>query len=164
MDDTGRVVAAVPRSVMRRDNLAHLVVAVVVRDPAGRVYVHRRTATKDVFPGLHDAMVAGTVVAGEEPEAAALRELEEELGITGVDPVPLFAQWYADDQTRHLSHVWEVTWAGPVRHQPDEIAWGGWVEVGELERLLGDPAWLFVPDGRALLETYGIAARGSGDG
>jgi 8-oxo-dGTP pyrophosphatase MutT (NUDIX family) len=143
---------------MRRDNLPHLVVAVVVRDPAGRVYVHRRTDTKDVFPGMHDAMVAGTVVAGEEPEAAARRELEEELGITGVELVPLFTEWYADERTRHLSHVWTVTWAGPVRHQPEEIAWGGWFTLEELEQALADPDWPFVPDGRALLETFGVRA------
>src|SRR5512144_1716518 len=49
VDDEGRVVGSAPRSVMRRDNLPHVVVAVLVRDPAGRVYVHRRTDTKDVF-------------------------------------------------------------------------------------------------------------------
>ena len=51
---------------MRRDNLPHLVVAVLVRDPAGRIYVHRRTDTKDVFPGMHDCFAAGCVQAGEE--------------------------------------------------------------------------------------------------
>jgi 8-oxo-dGTP pyrophosphatase MutT (NUDIX family) len=158
VDGDGVVVDAVPRSVMRRDNLPHLVVAVVVRDPAGRVYVHRRTDTKDVFPGMHDAMVAGTVAAGEAPETAARRELEEELGISGVDLVPLFTEWYADDRTRHLSHVWTVTWDGPVRHQPEEIAWGAWFTVEELERSLADPDWPFVPDGRALLRRYGVTA------
>ena len=43
VDADGDVVGSAPRSVMRRDNLPHLVVAVLVRDPAGRVYVHRRT-------------------------------------------------------------------------------------------------------------------------
>ena len=51
---------------MRRDNLPHLVVAVLVRDPAGRVYVHRRTDTKDVFPGMHDCFAAGCMQAGED--------------------------------------------------------------------------------------------------
>ena len=74
----------------------------------------------------------------------------------------MFSQWYSDDSTRHLSHVWSVVWDGPVRHQPEEIAWGGWLTVDELERRLADPAWPFVPDGRALLETYGVAALGAG--
>src|SRR5689334_8079904 len=48
IDSGGRVVGSAPRAMVRRDNLPHLVVAVLVRDPAGRVYVHRRTDTKDV--------------------------------------------------------------------------------------------------------------------
>ena len=63
VDEPGRVVGSAPRSVMRRDNLPHVVVAVLVRDPAGRVYVHRRTDTKDVFPGMHDCFAAGCLQA-----------------------------------------------------------------------------------------------------
>jgi len=152
VDDTGAVIGSAPRSVMRRDNLPHVVVAVLVRDPAGRVYVHRRTVTKDVFPGMHDAFVAGCLLAGEEPLAAAARELAEELGITGVRLEPLLAEWYADASTRHLCHVWTTTYDGPVTHQVEEIAWGDWLTPDELREHLADPTWEFVPDGRALLD------------
>jgi 8-oxo-dGTP pyrophosphatase MutT (NUDIX family) len=153
---TRQVVGSTPRSVMRRDNLPHLVAAVIVRDPSGRVYVHRRSDTKDVFPGLHDAMAAGTVEAGEDPEATACRELAEELGISGATLHPEFVQWFEDADTRHLAHVWSTVWDGPVVHQPEEIAWGAWMTPEELTEHLADPGWPFVPDGRALLETYGL--------
>ncbi|MGH8892524.1 MAG: NUDIX hydrolase [Actinomycetes bacterium] len=152
VDGSGAVVGSAPRSVMRRDNLAHLVVAVLVRDPTGRVYVHRRTQTKDVFPGMHDCFTAGCVLAGEEPETAAVRELGEELGVHGVLLEPLFTGWYVDDATRHVCHVWTATYDGPVTHQPEEVAWGGWMTVEALRRHLSDPTWPFVPDGRALVE------------
>ena len=152
VDDTGAVVGSAPRSVMRRYNLPHVVVAVLVRDPAGRVYVHRRTETKDVFPGLHDAFVAGCLLAGEEPLAAAARELAEELGVTGLLLQPLLSEWYADASTRHLCHVWTTTYDGPVAHQVEEIAWGDWMTVDDLRDRLADPSWPFVPDGRALLD------------
>jgi isopentenyldiphosphate isomerase len=151
VDDAGVVVGAVPRSVMRRDNLPHLVVAVLLRDPRGRVYVHRRTDCKDVFPGMHDCFAAGCVLAGEDPEAAAQRELAEELGVAGVRLEPLFSGWYADDATRHLCHVWTATYDGQVTHQPEEVAWGGWMTVDELRAHLADPSWPFVPDGRELV-------------
>ena len=152
VDESGTVVGTAPRSVMRRDNLRHVVVAVLVRDPAGRVYVHRRTGTKDVFPGMHDAFVAGCLLAGEEPLDAAARELAEELGITGVPLEPLLTEWYADASTRHLCHVWTTTYDGPMTHQVEEIAWGAWLDVDELQERLTDPTWAFVPDGRALLD------------
>jgi 8-oxo-dGTP pyrophosphatase MutT (NUDIX family) len=161
VDDTGAVTGSAPRSVMRRENLPHLVVAVLVRDPAGRVYVHRRTQTKDVFPGMHDAFVAGCMAFGEEPASAALRELGEELGIHGVTLTPLFTDWYADEDTRHLCHAFTTTYDGPLTHQASEIDWGGWLTVADLRDRLADPAWPFVPDGRALLERW-LAAPASG--
>jgi isopentenyldiphosphate isomerase len=154
IDDTGAVVGAAPRSVMRRDNLAHLVVAVLVRDAAGRIYVHRRTDTKDVFPGMHDSFAAGCVLAGEEPEAAASREVAEELGVVGVPLVPLGVMRYEGAATRHVCHAFVATYDGPISHQADEVAWGGWMTPVELSAHLADPSWPFVPDGRALIEPW----------
>jgi 8-oxo-dGTP pyrophosphatase MutT (NUDIX family) len=153
IDDTGAVVGSAPRSVMRRENLPHLVVAVMVRDPAGRVYVHRRTDTKDVFPGMHDCFAAGCLQAGEQPEEAAAREVAEELGVVG-SLTPLSVMRYDDDATRHVCHAFTVTWDGPVTHQPEEVAWGGWMAPAELKARLADPDWPFVPDGRALVERW----------
>ncbi len=154
VDDSGRVVGSAPRSMMRRDNLPHVVVAVLVRDPAGRVYVHRRTDGKDVFPGMHDAFAAGCLRYGEEPAAAAAREVAEELGVTGVPLEPLFVLRYDDPSTRHVCHAFTAVWDGPVTHQPEEVAWGGWMTPAELRARLADPGWPFVPDGRELLDHW----------
>jgi isopentenyldiphosphate isomerase len=154
VDEDGVVVGSAPRSVMRRDNLPHVVVAVLVRDPAGRVYVHRRTDTKDVFPGMHDAFAAGCLRYGEEPASAAAREVAEELGVVGVALEPLFVETYADLSTRHVCYVYATTYDGPITHQPEEVAWGGWMSVDELRARLADPSWPFVPDGRVLLERW----------
>ena len=152
VDRSGRVVGAAPRSVVRRENLPHLVVAVLLRDPAGRVYVHRRTDTKDVFPGLHDCFAAGGVQAGEEPADAARRELAEELGAAGVPLEAVGTGWYEDGSTRHVWHSYLATYDGEVVHQPEEVAWGTWMTVDDLRAHLADPAWPFVPDGRELVE------------
>lgn len=154
IDDTGAVVGSAPRSVMRRDNLAHLVVAVLVRDSSGRIYVHRRTDSKDVFPGLHDCFAAGCLQAGEQVESAAAREVAEELGVTGVPLQPLFVSRYEDASTRHVCHAFVVTYDGPISHQPAEVAWGGWLTPDELRARLADPTWPFVPDGRAMIEPW----------
>ena len=158
VDESGAVTGSAPRSVVRRDNLPHAVVAVLVRDSAGRIYVHRRTGTKDVFPDMHDCWVAGCMTAGEEPKAAAARELEEELGIRDAWLKPLGTQWYADESTRQVGHAFTTTYDGPITHQESEIAWGGWLTVDELRDRLADPYWPFVPDGRGLFD--GLAAAG----
>ena len=152
VDRSGNVVGAAPRSVVRRDNLPHLVVAVLLRDPAGRVYVHRRTDTKDVFPGLHDCFAAGGVQAGEAPADAARRELAEELGASGVELEAVATGWYEDGSTRHVWHSYLATYDGEVVHQAEEVAWGTWMAVDDLRAHLADPTWPFVPDGRELVE------------
>jgi len=152
VDDAGRVVGSAPRSVMRRDNLPHVVVAVLVRDPAGRVYVHRRTDTKDVYPGMHDAFAAGCLQYGEEPAAAAAREVAEELGVVGVPLEPLLELRYEDQSTRQQCYLFSTTYDGTITHQPEEVAWGGWMTPAELRARLADPGWPFVPDGRVLLQ------------
>ena len=87
-DDQGRVVGSAPRSVMRARNLRHAATGILVTNSAGEVYVHRRTDTKDVYPGHHDFAAVGVVAAVETPLVCAERELAEELGISGVPLVP----------------------------------------------------------------------------
>jgi 8-oxo-dGTP pyrophosphatase MutT (NUDIX family) len=167
-DPTGRVVGSAPRSVMRAQNLPHAATSVAVRDRAGRIYLHRRTDTKDVFPGCYDVWAGGVVAAGEQPSDTARRELAEELGLTHAMLRPLFVEWYADDHTTYLAHVYDLIYDedvhGPIRHQPEEVADGWWITLEELRARLADPSWPFVPDGRFCLELYlsrGRAASGS---
>jgi len=45
------------------------------------IYVHRRTDTKRIFPGLYDMFVGGVSTTGEESPLTAAREVAEELGL-----------------------------------------------------------------------------------
>ena len=61
--------------------LIHLVVHLHVFDPAGRLYLQKRSMRKDTNPGLWDTSVGGHVSAGEMVEDALVREAREELDI-----------------------------------------------------------------------------------
>jgi 8-oxo-dGTP pyrophosphatase MutT (NUDIX family) len=154
LDDEGRVRGAELRSVVRRDNLRHQATGVLVRNAAGDIYVHRRTPTKDVYPGRYDFMAGGVVGAGEEPYDAAVRELAEELGIAGAELVELPGGDYTDDVTSYRAYLYRCVWDGEIRHQAEEIDWGGWMTPAELVRRLDDPDWSFVPDTTALLGPF----------
>jgi aminoglycoside phosphotransferase (APT) family kinase protein len=148
-DERGRPAGSAPRSQMRARNLRHAATAVVVRDPLGRVYLHRRTDSKDVYPGRWDFAAGGVVLDGEDPAEAAVREAEEELGVTS----PLVALGegdYADDHTTYHAFRFVTEWDGPVRWQPEEVADGRWVTLEELDRLIKDPATELMPDTVAL--------------
>ena len=152
LDEQGAVVGVRPRSEVRRDNLRHAATAVLLRHPDGRIHVHRRSPDKDWQPSAHDAAAGGVLQAGEEPDTAAERELEEELGVAGVPLSKLLVGRYDDDTTRYVAHVYEATYDGPLRFADGEVVWGAWMTLEELGHRLQDTAWPFVPDTRALLE------------
>ncbi|MFD6178626.1 MULTISPECIES: NUDIX hydrolase [unclassified Isoptericola] len=148
-DDAGRPCGVAPRSRMRAENLRHAATAVVVRNPAGDVYVHRRTDTKDLYPGRYDFCAGGVLRAGEDPRDSARRELAEELGVAGVELRSLGVADYADEHTRMREFLYECTYDGPVTWQPEEVAWGAWVAPARLLRMLDEVP--FMPDSVANL-------------
>lgn len=102
-----------------------LVSAAALIDADGRVLVQRRppgTAMAGLweFPG-------GKIEAGESPEAALVRELNEELGIA-VDPACLAPACFASQplETRHLLLMVYICrkWHGvPQAFQATELRW-----------------------------------------
>lgn len=155
VDESGRVVGSAPRSRMRAENLRHGCTGILVTNTAGQVYVHRRTDTKDVYPGYLDFAAGGVLAAGEVPEQAAARELHEELGISGV---PLDFVGEADFRDDHVNlHAWlyTVVWDGPVVHQAEEVAWGRWMDRDDLQALLADPSVDVMPDSVAVWRQLG---------
>ncbi|MFJ2474025.1 NUDIX hydrolase [Streptomyces sp. NPDC087659] len=160
VDENDVVVGRAPRGEAYAKGLRHRCVFVLARDAEGRVFVHRRTPTKLVFPSLYDMFVGGVVGAGESYDDAALREAEEELGVRGLPrPVPLFTFLYeapapagGPEPVRHTwwSAVYEVRFELPVRPQAEEVAWYRFLPESELEARLAE--WEWVPDGLAAYE------------
>ncbi|MFE9625373.1 NUDIX domain-containing protein [Streptomyces sp. NPDC006527] len=152
VDEHDRVIGQSPRGEVYAEGLRHRCVFIQARDADGRIFVHRRTPGKLVFPSLHDMFVGGVVGAGEGYDDAALREAEEELGVRGL-PRPEFLFKFLYDDGAGLSWwsaVYEVRCALPVRPQVEEVAWYGFLSDEEVERRLSE--WEWVPDGLAAYE------------
>ena len=60
----------------------HLVVHVCIFNSAGEMLIQQRQPTKIGWPDKWDITVGGSAIKGDSSQAAAERELEEELGIT----------------------------------------------------------------------------------
>ncbi|MDD7363089.1 MAG: NUDIX domain-containing protein [Peptoniphilus sp.] len=59
----------------------HRVVEAWVRTPDGRYILQQRSAKKKNYPGFWSCTACGSVLSGEEPEHAMIREMYEEMGI-----------------------------------------------------------------------------------
>ena len=152
-DDGGRPDGSAPRSVMRAQNLRHAATGILVRDSWGRVYVHRRTPTKDVYPAHWDFTAGGVVLDGEDPLVGARRELAEELGVTS-EPEPLGEADYADSQTTYRAFRYVTTWDGPLTLQASEVSYGAWMSAERLLERIADPEIAFMPDSVALFSDW----------
>lgn len=101
--------------------LLHKSVHVVVFDSSGKkILLQKRSYNKDIQPGKWDTAVGGHVAAGESVEAAARRELAEELGITGA-PEFFFTSEIRNSIESENVTVFKLVCDGPFVFAQDEI-------------------------------------------
>ena len=104
IDDAGRTVAVVTRGELRARRLPHRCTYVLVFNTRGDIFLHLRTATKDVYPSHWDVAVGGVVAAGESFAEGANREVREELGRDiSVEPLFPFAMPTSGPSSRRWS-------------------------------------------------------------
>ncbi|HNR98526.1 MAG TPA: NUDIX domain-containing protein [Planctomycetota bacterium] len=152
VDGEDRVIGTAPRSRVRAENLLHRGVGILVCNGAGEIYVHRRTATKDIFPGLYDMFVGGAVTVGEDYGDAARRECAEELGVRGGVWERLFVYRYEGPRNRCFTGVYKVVYDGPIVHQAEEVAWGRFMPLAQVAAFARENP--VVPDGAEIFREY----------
>jgi isopentenyl-diphosphate delta-isomerase len=135
VDEADRVVGQAPRREVHARGLNHRATHILVHDRAGRVFLQRRSASKDTFPNHWDSSCSGHVDAGEDYATAARRELGEELGWHDrSSPLRPLVRLPASPLTGH--EFIEVYLLGPVDGpftlHPDEISEGRWFTPVEI--------------------------------
>ena len=80
--DSGHCIALAERGLFRFLGMLTTSVYAVGTRRDGRVFVSLRSRTKQVDPGLWDALAAGMISANESRETAVEREIAEEAGLT----------------------------------------------------------------------------------
>jgi 8-oxo-dGTP pyrophosphatase MutT (NUDIX family) len=151
LDEAGHTIGQTTRRDMRARRLPHRCVYILVFDQAGRVFVHLRTATKDVYPSHWDVAVGGVLAAGESFDAGAHRELAEELGVEA-PLTPLFPFRYEDRATVVHAMTYAALHDGPFRLQPEEIVEGHFIDWPAFDALVACER--VCPDSLAVVTTY----------
>ena len=142
VDAEDRVVGRAARADVHARGLRHRAVHAFVVDGRGRVYLHRRSRTKDTFPLRWTSSCAGHVGAGDDYDAAMVRELGEELGLRPAEPPERLFKVDACAATgAEFVWVYRVRADGPVSPNPAEIEGGGWFEPAAVDAwVAGRPA------------------------
>lgn len=140
----GEVVGLAPRRRCHGDpSLRHRAVHVLVFDGAGQLFLQKRSARKDTAPGLWDTSVGGHMQPGEQPEAAARREFQEELGVTPGTLTPIYRYEWSTAFETELILAYATRHDGPFHLQAEEIDEGRFWTEDEITAHLG--TGLFTP-------------------
>ena len=107
---------------MRARRLQHRSVGIAVIGGDGRLLIHRRSETKDIWPGWWDIAVGGVVAIGESYEDAAHRELAEELGIDDAAFEFVGRAHYVDNDLAAICHGFRMVHDGPCTFADGEVA------------------------------------------
>ncbi len=158
----------VVRQALRRDVHAHgwlhRAVHVLVLNRAGQVFLQKRSMTKDMSPGLWDSSCSGHLDAGEDYDAAAWRELQEEIGLL-VEPIgsnrgvgaPRLQRWLrveaCEETGQEFVWVYRVAAEGPFTLCPVEIERGEWLAPDELIRRIAARPQDYCPAFRLIWES-----------
>ncbi|MFH0878380.1 MAG: NUDIX domain-containing protein, partial [Lentisphaerota bacterium] len=112
-------------------------VHVLVYDRQGSLFLQKRSMRKDIQPGKWDTSVGGHFQPGESPEAAARREMTEELGVSP-EHLNFVRQylWRSKVETE-LVRTFKTLHEGPFKLDPSEIDEGRFWPLPEIQDALG---------------------------
>ncbi|MFP3867069.1 MAG: NUDIX hydrolase [Desulfobacteraceae bacterium] len=154
------VVGQASRRQIHRLGLMHRSVHIFVFDARGRLYLQRRSAQKDQYPGHWDSSAAGHVDPGESYETCARRELWEELRL---QPRLYWLARIPASAHTGWEHVdfYACRAETEPRPNPEEIEAGDFFTIAEIERWLHDPNVKIAPGFRGLFALWqNLASQG----
>jgi len=137
VDEAGNVKGKATREECHSGSfLLHPVVHLHVLNSAGKLFLQKRAATKDIQPDKWDTSVGGHVDFGEEISDALFREVREELGITEFSPVFMFRYKFVSEIEAELVHSYFTIYDGEIRIDPTEIAEGRFWSLRDINEQL----------------------------
>src|SRR5262249_11794136 len=143
VDQNGRVIGqATAEAAHRPPGMLHRGFSVMLFDGKGRVLLQQRATTKVRFPGKWGPTCCGHPPPGEGVEAAAVRRLREELGLSDVRLRAVGHTQYRlmDEPSGCVEMEYDHVLVGRCDVQPkpdpDEVTTVRWFEVDELSKNL----------------------------
>lgn len=152
-DEHDRVIGQAPRGEVHARGLLHRAVSIFVFNARGELLLHRRSSQKDEYPLRITSSASGHLDAGEDYATAAVRELNEELGLTVSLEFAASFPASADTANEHTHLYIARTDAEPVP-DPDEIAELEWASPDEVKRRIANNPDDFTPPFRLLFDWY----------
>jgi isopentenyldiphosphate isomerase len=138
VNEKGEIIGSAQRSEIHGNpSLMHKVVHVLVFNMKGDLLLQRRSQNKDVAPGKWDTSVGGHVGAGEDLLGSCKREMQEELGITKIEPEYLYSYIHRNNYESELVSTYRCVYDGEISHNTTEIDEIRFWKIQEIKEAIG---------------------------
>jgi isopentenyldiphosphate isomerase len=138
VDAAGKTVGKALRSQCHGNpGLIHPVVHLHVHNSAHKLFLQKRSAQKDLFPGFWDTAVGGHVGLGEDVGDALLREAAEELGIDAGAAKFLYSYLMRNRYESEYVYTYMLSWNKKFAINREEISEGRFFTVNQITEKLG---------------------------
>ena len=139
VNERDEVIDRQPRGEVHRLGLKHRATHVLVFNSRGEVFLQKRSMQKDRQPGLWDSSASGHLNSGEDYDACAVRELQEEIGLAVAQPLERLFKIAACEETDHeFVWVYRCHSDGPLDLNAEEIERGGWFAPAAVTRWIAE--------------------------
>ena len=101
--------------------LIHRALNIALFNKKGEIAFQKRTMTKDLYPGYYALTVTGHVSKGEDYLTAALREMKEEIGVTGVNLQHISTQVVDEPDEREMIAFFTGLYDGQFKPFKEEV-------------------------------------------
>ncbi len=133
VNERDEVIGQETRAEVHRKGLLHRAVHILVFNSEGRVFLQKRSQSKDTHPGRWDSSTSGHVDSGEDYDESAIRELGEEIGLfVSSAPERMFKIDACSETDQEFVWVYRAESDGPFRLHPEEIEEGDWFSLREI--------------------------------
>ena len=142
VDENDQPIKGATKREAQQQGLWHRIVRVLLTDSDGNLLLQRR-GDRVLSPGCWDFSTTGHVDVGEQYIESAIRELQEEIGVSGIPLREINRLTY--DQTDEKGRIFrrfDVTFIGEIKHEydfklePNEVAEIRWFTVDEADKLI----------------------------
>lgn len=111
----------------------HPVIHIHIIDRFSRIYLQKRSMTKDIQPGKWDTAVGGHISYGEGIVEAVYREATEELGFTEFNPIYLESYLFESEIEKELVNIFAAVGSYDLHPDLDEVDDGRWWELADID-------------------------------
>lgn len=152
-DAENRVVGRASRAEVHARGLLHRATHMFVFRTDGRMLIHKRSHLKEDYPGVWTSSASGHVSAGEDYDASAARELQEELGLSA--PLERVGYFRARPELANEHTVlYRATTDDEPTFDPAEIDDGAYHAPDEIDDMIAADPDRFAPSFRLLFAWF----------